>query len=451
MIERKLTRRGLLRVGLAGTAAVGTAAILAACGEEATPVAEAPAAEAAAPVAEAAPATEAMKETVTVEYINWAFSELGESASAEILDTFHSTMPSINVVPQNLGFTQAQDKMVALHAAGALADAVQIGFWQVGEFFDLGMIREVETMANAANFDWSEYAAPLKSMAAGKISVVPMSTITGLTHFNVDTFDAAGVAGPPDNWDEQIEIAKQVTDADNFKYGISHAWGLENAQLYSHVYPQIWQAGGQVEDDNDGTFIANTDEGLTAMQHVLDLELEHQVVAPGSLNGVEQTLIENFGSGVSGMFYDNSAHLNGYLSTDGLNFDVSAPLEGPARRSGFTFGWRNAIAERSENPQETFDFLAWIASVEGNNLVAGLGNQVPANKNATPDYAVGGMTSLVEQAIKWAGFEGAQGHEGFGGEQRTIFAREIHNAINGEASAAEVLTATEEKWNASVS
>ncbi len=447
MIERTLTRRGLLRVGFAGTAAVTTAAIFAACGEEETPAAAAPAA---APAATAAPATEPVKETVTVEYINWAFSELGADASAQILDAFHSSMPSIKVEPQNLGFTQAQDKMVTLHAAGALADAVQIGFWQVGEFFDLGMIREVESLASAANFDWSEYAEPLKSKAAGKISVVPMSTITGLSHFNLDTFEAAGVAGPPDNWDEHIETAKQVTDPDNFKYGISHAWGLENAQLYSHMYPQIWQAGGQVEDDNDGTFSANTDEGLAAMEYVLSLELEHKVVAPGSLDGVEQTLIENFGSGVSGMFYDNSAHLNGYLSTDGLNFDVGPPLEGPARRSGFTFGWRNAIAERSEVAQEAFDFLGWLASVEGNNLVAGLGNQVPANKNSTPNYAVGGMSSLVEQAIHWAGFEGAQGHEGFGGEQRTIFAREIHNAINGEASAAEVLAATEDKWNASV-
>ena len=180
------------------------------------------------------------------------------------------------------------------------------------------------------------------------------------------------------------------------------------------------------------------------------MELKEGMVAPGSLNGDEQTLIENFGSGVSGMFYDNSAHFNGYLSREDLSFFVGPPLEGPAKRAGFTFGWRNSIADRTEHPQEAFDFLAWIAGVEGNTLLAGLGNQVPANKNATPTYAEGKMSGLVTEAIKWATFEGAQGHEGLG-DERLILVRHIHDAIDGTASYQEVLDRTETEWNESVS
>ena len=440
MSPRKFSRRSLLAAGFGVTVSVAAASVLAACGEdEAEPEA----------MTETA-MDSGERETVTIEYLNWAFSEVGEGPAAEILDAFHAAMPHIQVEPQNLGFSQAQDKMITLHAAGALPDAIQIGFWQIGDFWDQGMIREVESMANAANFDWSDYAEPLKNRIGNEIVVVPMSTITGLTHYNEGTFEAAGVDGPPDNWDEHIEIGKQITNPDAGQYGISHAWSLENPQVYSHLYPQIWQAGGEVENDDDLTFEANSSEGLAALSYVLDMELKEGMVAPGSLNGTEQTLIENFGSGLSGMFYDNSAHFNGYLEREDLSFFVGPPLEGPARRSGFTFGWRNSIADRTEYPQETFDFLAWIAGVEGNSLLAGLGNQVPANKNATPTYSEGKMSGLVSEAVKWATFEGAQGSEGLG-DERLILVGHIHDAINGTASYQEVLDRTETEWNESVS
>ena len=438
MNSRKFSRRSLMAAGFGVTASVAAASLLAACGED-----------------EAETTTETAmdggeRETVTIEYLNWAFSEVGEAEAAQILDAFHAAVPHIQVEPQNLGFSQAQEKMITLHAAGALPDCIQIGFWQLGDFWDQGMIREVESMSNAANFDWSEYAEPLKNRIEDRIIVVPMSTITGLTHYNEGTFEAAGVDGPPQTWDEHVEIGKQVTNPDAGQYGISHAWGLENPQVYSHLYPQIWQAGGDVQNNDDLTFNANTSEGLAALTYVLDMELKEGMVAPGSLNGDEQTLIENFGSGVSGMFYDNSAHFNGYLSREDLSFFVGPPLEGPAKRAGFTFGWRNSIADRTENPQEAFDFLAWIAGVEGNTLLAGLGNQVPANKNATPTYSEGKMSGLVSEAIKWATFEGAQGHEGLG-DERLILVRHIHDAINGTASYQEVLDRTETEWNESVS
>lgn len=439
MHSRKFSRRSLMAAGFGVVVGATAASLLAACGED---------------EAETTTETAAMdggeRETVTIEYLNWAFSEVGEAEAAQILDAFHAAVPHIQVEPQNLGFSQAQDKMITLHAAGALPDCIQIGFWQLGDFWDQGMIREVESMSNAANFDWSEYAEPLKNRIEDKIIVVPMSTITGLTHYNEGTFAAAGVDGPPQTWDEHIEIGKQITNPDAGQYGISHAWSLENPQVYSHLYPQVWQAGGEVEDDNDHTFAANTSEGLAALSYVLDMELKEGMVAPGSLNGTEQTLIENFGSGLSGMFYDNSAHFNGYLSREDLSFFVGPPLEGPSKRAGFTFGWRNSIAERTEHPQEAFDFLAWIAGVEGNTLLAGLGNQVPANKNATPTYAEGKMSGLVSEAIKWATFEGAQGHEGLG-DERLIFVRHIHDALDGKASYQEVLERTEAEWNESVS
>ena len=59
------------------------------------------------------------------------------------------------------------------------------------------------------------------------------------------------------------------------------------------------------------------------------------------------------------------------------------------------------------------------------------------------------MSDLVTEAIKWATFEGAQGSEGLG-DERLIFVRNIHDAINGAATYQEVLDRTEEGWNDSV-
>ncbi len=444
-----LGRRELLRIGFVGSASALSVVALAGCGDEKAeaPAAAAPAAEKAPPAEKAAPAAEEKPATVEISYLNWAGSEVGEEGMNKIMDAFHASTPHIKVQMENLPFTQAQDKFVTLHAAGALTDAIQIGFWQLQEFYDLGMIREVDSMAAAAGFDWDAYAGPLKNEIEGKRIVVPMSTIVGLNHFNVTTFEDAGVAGPPDTWEEHTETALKITDPEKFKYGLTHAWGLEDPRLSSQLYPEIWQAGGEVENA-DGTFASNTPEGLKALEYVLSLELEHDVVVPGSLNAVETTQIENFGSGTAGMFYDNSAHLNLYLGREDLVFDVGPPLKDQTR-AGFVFGWRNSVAETSKHPQEAFDFLAWIAGVEGNTMLASIGTQVPANKHAKPTYSSPALGALVDTAIKWATFDGAHGAAGLG-EVQVVFAREIHEAINGNATAQEVLDATEAKWNAIV-
>ena len=187
MHPRRFSRRSLMAAGFGVTVGAAAASLLAACGEDEAE---------SETMTETTTSDGGQRETVTIEYLNWAFSELGEAPAAQILDAFHAAMPHIQVEPQNLGFSQAQDKMITLHAAGALPDAIQIGFWQIGDFWDQGMIREVETMANAASFDWSEYAEPLKNRIGNEIVVVPMSTIAGLTHYNEGTFEAAGVDGP---------------------------------------------------------------------------------------------------------------------------------------------------------------------------------------------------------------------------------------------------------------
>ena len=80
--------------------------------------------------------------------------------------------------------------------------------------------------------------------------------------YNKDMFDAAGVDYPSDDWtwDEFIEIAKALTDAENGIYGVAVAAG---GQAWGYDY--IYGNGGEVFDEN-GACVVNSPEAVEAIQ-----------------------------------------------------------------------------------------------------------------------------------------------------------------------------------------
>ena len=88
MHPRRFSRRSLMAAGFGVTVGAAAASLLAACGEDEAE---------SETMTETTTSDGGQRETVTIEYLNWAFSELGEAPAAQILDAFprgHAPHPS---------------------------------------------------------------------------------------------------------------------------------------------------------------------------------------------------------------------------------------------------------------------------------------------------------------------------------------------------------------------
>ena len=98
--------------------------------------------------------------------------------------------------------------------------------------------------------------------------------------YRADLFQQAGIAAPPDTWDDLVNYGRRLTTraADGridisgilFNYGVS-----SDAQDILHW---IWQGGGEVTTPDGSTATLNTRDVIDSMQFVRDLLYVHEVV-----------------------------------------------------------------------------------------------------------------------------------------------------------------------------
>jgi multiple sugar transport system substrate-binding protein len=98
--------------------------------------------------------------------------------------------------------------------------------------------------------------------------------------YRTDFLEEAGVAAPPQTWEEIIEIGKKLTVRD--ANGNVTRWGFHpgNEQPGQTLLPYYWQAGGTMMNE-DGTKATIDNEAMrTALKFLQDLVQVHKITSP---------------------------------------------------------------------------------------------------------------------------------------------------------------------------
>lgn len=262
-------------------------------------------------------------EPVTITFYQRGYVEGGEDAGSVTTDAavkkFMEDNPHITVNIVGIPWTAEGDtKLEAALAARSDINVFRVTSPNLPRYAKQGILSEITPfLSEEDKADFYESGFQVATVD-GKVWAWPL-WVTAISIFaNTDIFEERGVELPtlddPWTWDEFVEAAKQLTYVRDdgtqvFGFTSSSKWGAVE------YYPLMYIDGGRIVSDDGKTFVQNQPEGVSALEKIASLALEHKVTPP-DFGTVDQ-------AGVRSQFKDiqNVAML---MSTPGFLPDLEA-------------------------------------------------------------------------------------------------------------------------------
>jgi multiple sugar transport system substrate-binding protein len=311
-----------------------------------------------------------------VTFMNW------DTVSGTPLETALQAFEEDSGITVNVQPTPTQDyetKMRTLLASGSPPDVMRINDNVVRDYAVSGALLDLNQFIE----DSDPYIESLFNFPVTPDGTHPAWTIgtdPRVIYYNVDMFEAAGVPLPPTTWtdenwtwDDFVETAKQLTNADEQQWGalVYHDTAAE----------QTWAVNNGVETgiySEDGTeFTLASPEGIEAIQWIADLTCEHEVQPPWSQLQQDQAANQLFASGRVGMMF-NTLGFTTYLRENVSDFgwDVApVPAKVAQQQEGSLIIF--CIPKSAANPEAAWELLKFLGGQQGGEIFAEAGYFVP--------------------------------------------------------------------------
>jgi len=306
----------------------------------------------------------------------------------EMLTEFENET-GIKVEVENTPWEQLESKVVLTNEAGNPPDIAWISSQKLASLINADAllplddyVSETYTEEDLNDFASHEKAATTSALD-GKKYLFLASIHTRYLWYNKDL-----VQTPPTNWEELIEIGKQLTDPAKNQYGFGF-WGNKHYGSVEIMYaPMIWSAGGRITDDN-GRAVWDSPEAAEAVQFISDLVNVHKI-APESVLTQEITEIDKiFLAGNIAMILEGAYRKAAFWDLSDLGKAGKlgiAPMpgkDGPAPM--FINGWSLGIPKKAKHPDAAWKFIEFFNRTENQIKHALVKGGAPTRKSAWED------------------------------------------------------------------
>jgi multiple sugar transport system substrate-binding protein len=245
----------------------------------------------------------------------------------------------------------------ALSGAGGFDVYIADQVW-LPEFYQKGFIKDLSgAVTDADKADFSKTAIETVTYD-GALVALPIMVHNCAMYYRTDLFEKAGLAAPPQSWDEYRQFAKATTDAANGIFGtmVCSKQGIEAATRLHAFYQQ---AGGDLLAA-DGTPTINSDAGRAALEFMVAL------VSDGSAPEGVLELPDMQGRWLEGKLAMAPVWPYLYsLSKEPLGgrFAITT-APGLVRPGGTVYSWGFAAASGARNPDGAVEFIKWATSTD---------------------------------------------------------------------------------------
>ncbi|MCL2579015.1 MAG: extracellular solute-binding protein [Oscillospiraceae bacterium] len=359
--------------------------VLAACGNGGTAPA-APQAPATPTAGGEVPDPDTLDQTpVTITYAMW-----GDNAEVatleEVIQNFNLEFPWITVEIIQVDRGEYETWMNTMAAAGTLPDTAIMAEPMVMPWAERGVLLPADTAAiieavgdtplDHLGFRWE-----------GQVLAYSVCNNLVQLFYDIEKFEAAGVARPPKDWqqawtwDEFIDVAKSLTldsagrDAHDAGFDRNNVvqWGIRfyNASWMLETWA-LANNGGWFDPNDPSSVIIDQAASVEAMQMIADLHLVHGVSPQFGTNEgtIDTWLVEDTAMAINGG-WSNGVWLGGARAEHGLDFSIGVLPRMAGQATIATAGVNVAFAT-SPNPEAANIWLAWYAQpTNAWNLVEG--------------------------------------------------------------------------------
>ena len=131
-------------------------------------------------------------------------------------------------------------KLLISLMSGDEFDIVEDAYANMKQFYEAGVIAEIEPLAKTAHYDIAKIFGDYPAKFDSKIYGLPAFVDKAITIYNKDLFDQANIPYPdPDTWtwEQFIEIGKRITDKNK------NIWGAFNPAWVHYNYMYAMQKG----------------------------------------------------------------------------------------------------------------------------------------------------------------------------------------------------------------
>ena len=334
--------------------------------------------------AEAEPVAEAGEEDVVT--INWWGTERGRDTAAtrelhfQLARAFEETHPNTKVAVSLFPSRGFSNRVLTAIAAGEGPDIWYHYF--ATDIATQGFLEDLTPYMEASGLNPAEQWFPIGEQRAkydGRYYGVPRDATAGFIAYNMDMFDAAGVAYPEDGWTiaDYRENAIALTDAGNDKYGIGAIVGSPGCYQWSTF---SYNMGADFVSE-DGRMVAgymDSPEAIEAWKYCLDLTAVDQVSAPPGLQEQFGELV--FLSGNVAMQHISTWELPAINEQAEFNWGVVEPPRYNEETEGiaWTDSYVYYMSSDTVQKQRTWEFLEWLSGPEAGMIMAETGIWTPA-------------------------------------------------------------------------
>lgn len=278
----------------------------------------------------------------------------------------------------------------------------------------------------------------------GQMVSMPWFTDAGLLYYRQDLLDKYGFQ-PPQTWADLKEIAETIVAGEQTSTPEMAGFvfqGREYEGLVTNYLEYLWSHGAAVLAENGNQVILNSPQAVEALETFVNM---NEIAPPGITSFQEADALNYFQSGHA-VFMRNWPFAWAVLNDNHCVVKdkiALAPL--PQAKPGYgSFstlgGWQLGISAYSQHPDEAFELIAFLTSLEQQNYKAIHAGQAPTRRAAYQDPQVlAANPHFISLFNVLVSAKPRPIHPRYP-EISEIIQQEVHRALTGQQDAA---TATE--------
>jgi ABC-type glycerol-3-phosphate transport system substrate-binding protein len=209
------------------------------------------------------------------------FSWVGnEPTMKKFAEDFHAEYPNITIKFENAPAEKAGEVLSTRIAGNNAPDVAFVNASDTADYASRDALVDLDDyMARSEIVNPEDYVEGFKTFVTyeDKMWGLPMAGETTGLFYRTDRFAEAGIESPPATWEEFAAAAEALTDEDAGQYG--NAMFATEAAYY--WYPWLYQAGGEVLNEDASDIAFDSEEGKEAAEFYVDLA---QYAPPDYLN-----------------------------------------------------------------------------------------------------------------------------------------------------------------------
>jgi len=261
-----------------------------------------------------------------------------------VMELFAQAHPEIGLTQETIPNAEFMQKVTAAVLAGSRPDTAMVSGERFADMQAMGTLVDlsarIAAWPHAASFSADCWDAVTSD---GRRFGVPAFSFVNWVYWRKDWFEEAGIAGPPDNFEDFLAACTKLTDPARNRYGFGMRGGDGGHQFLTDMI-EAWGSpivvGGRPAIDRA--------KAVEAVTFYAGLLTRHKVVPPSAPNDSFRQIMEGFRTGQTAMIWHHTGSLRELSDTMPKgSFATAVRPRGPAARvAELTWQHNGLMSER---------------------------------------------------------------------------------------------------------